>query len=216
MVDSRDHWSHAEWKHDDEKRLYVTLGFSLLLHAVLLLAWKLPAPLWKAADQAVLTVVLRGAAPLAPSAPAAVEKKTELPVLVRKEPAPAVFSVPPKPAAQGAVAPPVTRPQSASAASPARVAPVPTPGRLSNSRPAPVGVTVMLVIGGDGRVQQIYWNTLPALTDEQLRRVEAAIREKTYAPGQTINEIFDVRGFLKLAPARTEEGLVPALPPATE
>lgn len=202
------HWSHAEWKHDDEKRFQITLGLSVLLHAVLLLAWKLPPPLWKTADHAVLTVVLRGAASLAPSAPAEAEKKGEVSVLV--QPAPATFSVPPKPATQAVAEPSAARPQSAQIASPARVAPQPTQGRPSNAIPAPVGVSVMLVIGGDGRVRQIIWDQLPALTDEQLRRVEAAIREKAYAPGQTITEIFDVRGFLKLPPARSEESVGPS------
>ncbi|OHC69274.1 MAG: hypothetical protein A3H93_07775 [Rhodocyclales bacterium RIFCSPLOWO2_02_FULL_63_24] len=207
----RSHWSHAGWKHDDASRFYVTLGVSVLLHAVLLLAWKLPAPLWKAADQAVLTVVLRGAAPLAPTTPAAAAKKTGVPVLLRKDPAASAFSVPPK-SAQGAMAPPMARPQSVLSASSARIAPVPIPGRLSNSTPAAVGVTVKLVISGDGRVQQIFWDSLPALTDEQLRRVEAAIRDKIYAGGQTINEIFDVRGFLKLPQVRSEESALPYQP----
>ncbi|MDP2826183.1 MAG: hypothetical protein Q8O52_26285 [Sulfuritalea sp.] len=205
------HWSHAEWKHDDERRLHLTLGLSVLLHAILLLAWKLPPTVWKVADHAVLTVVLRGAAPLAQSSPPATEKKPDIAVLVRKEPAPAAFSVPPKPAAVAAVAPPAAPPQPAASAAKARVAEQPTPGRASNAPPAAVGVSVILVIGGDGRVNQIFWDRLPALTDEQLRRVEAAIRAKTYAGSQTISEIFDVRGFLRLPPARTEENMATPL-----
>jgi len=210
------HWNHAEWKHDDEKRLHVTLGLSVLLHAVLLLAWKLPPQVWKAADHAVLTVVLRGAAPLASSSPPAAEQRHEVAVLVQKSPAVATFSVPPKPAAQPAAVPPAARPQPAPAASQARQSTQTTAGRPSNSTPSVVGIAVTLVIGADGHVRQIFWDRLPALTDEQLRRVEAAIREKTYVAGQTLNEVVDVRGLLKLPPARPDESPVPAVPPASE
>lgn len=213
---AQSHWSHAEWKHDDEKRLQFALGLSVLLHAVLLLAWKLPPQVWKAADHAVLTVVLRGAAPLAPSTPPAAEQVHELAVLVQKDPATAAFSVPPKPAAPAAAVVPATRPQPALAASQARLSTQPTPGRLSNSIPSVVGVTVTLVIGPDGHVRQMFWDKLPALTDEQFRRVEAAIREKTYAAGQTINEVVDVRGLLKLPPARLEEIPAAVVQPAAE
>jgi hypothetical protein len=68
---------------------------------------------------------------------------------------------------------------------------------------------VKLVTDDTGRANQIYWSNLPALTDEQLRRVEAAIRARRYAPGQTINDVFDVREFLKLPPARRDDVLVP-------
>jgi hypothetical protein len=203
-------WSHAEWKHDDEKRFQRSLGLSVLLHAMLLLAWKLPPPVWKAADQAVLTVILRGVAPMAPGAEVAIEKKPDQSVLVKKEPAPVAIPVPvPAPAT---VTAPAVRPPAAQPGSPGRLAPRAAPGRLSTAASAPVGVPVLLVIGSDGRVNQIFWNTLPALTDEQLRRVEAAIRLKPYAPGQTVQEIFDVRGFFGLPQARSEESVTP--PPA--
>lgn len=209
MVGQR-HWSHAEWKHDDESRLYLTLGFSVLMHAALLLAWKMPAPVWKAADHAVLTVVLRGAAPLAQSSPTTGEK-ADVAVLTRKEPAPAAFSMPPRPAASASTAPPVAPARPAAPPSRARAAMQPTPGHPANRNPAAVGVNVLLVVGGDGRVQQILWDQLPALTDEQLRRVEAVIRRKTYAAGQTLNEIVDVRSILQLPPARSEESPEPPL-----
>ncbi len=208
------HWNHAEWKQEDEKRFQLTLGFSVLLHALLLLAWKLPPQVWKAADHAVLTVVLRGAAPLAQSSPAASEPKQDVTVLVQKEPAPAAFSVLPKPVVQGAPAPPAPRPQPTASVSQARVASQATVGRLSNAPPAPVGVTVLLVIGGDGRVGQILWDKLPALTDDQLRRVETVIRQRTYAAGQTLNEIVDVRAILRLPPAQADESTMPQQPAA--
>jgi hypothetical protein len=72
----------------------------------------------------------------------------------------------------------------------------------------------MLVIGSDGRANQIYWDKLPALTDEQLRRVESAIRSRSYTPGRTVTEVFDVREFLKLQPARNDDSSPPAPEPA--
>jgi hypothetical protein len=192
------HWSHAEWKQDDEKRFQLTLGLSVLIHAVLLLAWKLPPQVWKVADNAVLTVVLRAATPMSQSSPV-VEQKQDIAVLVQKESAPAAFSVPPKSVVvQGTVAPPATRPQPSLPATLGRVAVQPTPGQASNAAPAPVGVTVMLVVGAEVRVEQIFWDQLPALTDEQLRRVEGVIRERTYRPRQTLSEVIDVRNILKL------------------
>jgi hypothetical protein len=200
------HWSHSEWKHEDARRFQFTLGFSVALHAALLLAWKLPPPVWKVADHAVLTVVLRGAATAIPVSPKAAEPERDVAVLVQKEATPAIFSVPPKPAVQAPAVPAVSRSPLPLAGPGGRIAAQASPGRISNAPSAPVGISVLLVTGDDGRVNQIYWNKLPALTDEQLRRVERAIRAKTYASGQTISEVFDVREFLKLPPGPTEEG----------
>ncbi|MCX7156136.1 MAG: hypothetical protein NTW45_06805 [Rhodocyclales bacterium] len=213
---AQSHWSHAEWKHDDEKRLHVTLGLSVLLHAVLLLAWKLPPQVWRAADHAVLTVVLRGAAPLAPSSSPAVEQLHDVAVLVQKHAAPAAFSVPPRELAKPAVAPPAVRPQPAPAVSQARVSTQATQGAPLNRNSSVVGVTVTLVIGADGRIRQMFWDQLPALTDEQFRRVEAAMREKTYAAGRTLNEVVDVRALLKLPQPRPQESPESAVRPAGE
>lgn len=208
-------WHHDEWKHDDEKRFQVCLGLSVLFHALLLLAWKLPPPVWKAADHAVLTVLLRGVAPMPPAADFESPKKPDQAVLVRKEAAPVAIPAPP-PSAAPVPLPALRSPPSPSVASPGRLATKDAPGRLSSAAPAPVGVPVLLVIGGDGRVTQIYWDSLPALNDEQLRRVEAAIRRKTYAPGQTVQEVVDVRAFIGLPPVRTEDSLPPPAPPGAE
>jgi hypothetical protein len=72
------------------------------------------------------------------------------------------------------------------------------PGRPLNQPPKALGVPVTLVVGLDGRVEQIFWDQLPALTNDQFRRLEALIREKSYAAGQTINELVDVRSLLNL------------------
>jgi hypothetical protein len=91
-----------------------------------------------------------------------------------------------------------------------------TSGLGSNAPAARVGVLVRLLIGTDGRVDQIFWDKLPALTDDQFRRLEAVIREKTYTAGQTLNEIVDVRAILQLPPAQAQESAMPLPQPTAE
>jgi hypothetical protein len=58
-----------------------------------------------------------------------------------------------------------------------------------------------MVIGEGGRIQQILWRKLPALTKEQFERLEDILRTTTYAEsmaGSTVTEIVDVRGLLGL------------------
>ena len=201
--------SHDAWKHEDERRFGLTLGLSVAFHVLLLLVWKLPAPAWKAADAAVLTVVLRGAATAMPKIEAIPEPQRAPSVLTHKESAPAAFSVPSRPPPPAPVPRVRTRPADASAGEVGRKGDKSAPGRIANAPPGAVGVPVKLVTDDTGRANQIYWHNLPALTDEQLRRVEAAIRARRYAPGQIINDVFDVREFLKLPPARRDDALVP-------
>jgi hypothetical protein len=205
--------SHDAWKHEDERRFRLTLGLSVAFHVLLLLLWKLPAPAWKAADAAVLTVVLRGAATALPKVEATSEPQRAPSVLRQMEPAPATFSIPARPPVPAQAPPAPIRPSSASAGEAGRKAAKSAPGKIANASPAVVGVAVKLVTDDTGRANQIYWSNLPALTDEQLRRVEAAIRARRYAPGQIINDVFDVREFLKLPPARRDDALVPIQEP---
>lgn len=203
------HWEHEVWKFDDERRFRLTLGISVALHALFLLFWNLPPPVWRAADAAVLTVVLRGAAPVVPVSPPVPEQAREASVLVQNDPRQATFSVPAKPPIPVPAVPAMPQPSPAIPGELGRRASKLNPGRASNATPAPVGISVMLVIGSDGRANQIYWDKLPALTDEQLRRVERVIRARIYRPGQTVTEVFDVREFLKLQPARSEDSSPP-------
>lgn len=205
--------SHDAWKHEDERRFRLTLGLSVAFHVLLLLVWKLPAPVWKTADAAILTVVLRGAASAIPRIEAIPEPQRDPSVLRRTDPAPASFSVPLRPPLPVPASPAPVRPSGASAGDAGRPANKPAPGKISNAPSAVVGVAVIIVTDETGRPGQIYWNNLPALTDEQLRRVEAAIRARRYAPGQTINDVFNVREFLKLPPARRDDALVPIQEP---
>lgn len=198
------YWRHDEWKHEDERRFKVTLVVSAVLHALILLTWKIPPQMRNAVDSTVLTVVLRGTSS---SATVSVTQRDqekrpddEPPVLGLKAPEPVVL---PSQRYATSMAPIATK--SGTTGDAGRLAKQATPGAVVNVPPRPAGVTVMLVIGGDGRVNEIYWSTLPALTDEQLRRVERAIRGRAYMPGQTVTEVFDVREFLKLPPVRVED-----------
>lgn len=61
------------------------------------------------------------------------------------------------------------------------------------------GVTVTIVIGESGKVAQIFWNKLPALTDNQLQQVEESIRARSYLgsiPGAILNENIDVLSLI--------------------
>jgi hypothetical protein len=65
------------------------------------------------------------------------------------------------------------------------------------------GNTALIAIGADGRITDIVWNRLPALTNEQFLRLEAILRTNTYPEsmvGQIVTEVVDVRGLLGLAP----------------
>ncbi len=66
------------------------------------------------------------------------------------------------------------------------------------------GFPVTFLVGPDGRVGEILWNQLPALTDQQLSMLEAIVRQRYYPPGlpgvrvRTVVEQLDVRGLLGL------------------
>lgn len=79
------------------------------------------------------------------------------------------------------------------------------PGRDAHAEAAAGGVTARMVIGEGGRIQQILWRKLPALTSEQFERLEDILRTTTYAEsmaGSTVTEIVDVRGLLGLPAVR--------------
>ncbi|MBK8761074.1 MAG: hypothetical protein IPM03_11705 [Sulfuritalea sp.] len=187
-----------------------------MLHVAVLLAWKLPPELRKTSEHRVLTVVLRGVTMAESASEKFLAQDREAAVLVRKDAAPASFSVQAKPVVPTPAATVKNQPQNAAPGRQGQFATQANSGRASNSRLTPVGVAVLLVIGVDGHVSQIFWDKLPALTNEQFRRVEAAILAKTYAPGQTISEVFDVREFLKLPPVPTSDSDMVVTPAKTE
>lgn len=194
------HWNHAEWQQEDSRRLRFTLGLSIMLHAVVLLAWKLPPQVWRVADHPVLTVGLRTSAPGAAAGTRLAGQSRETAALAYDASVAAVVRNPARSVAPAPVLEPART--AVQPGDPVRQAARVMPGPAMNSSSAPAGVVVLLVIGDDGRPQQIYWDKLPALTNEQLMRVEAAMREKTYRAGRTIQEVVDVRGLLRLPPER--------------
>lgn len=208
-------WAHVDWQTEDARHLRAALGFSLCLHAIALFVWHLPTPAWSSASGApTLTVSLHSAAlpaartPLAAAGGAEGERRST-PMLVQER---ATLAVPPAltpgPPSR-AVSAPTEKPSVPLPAGKAPLAPR-TPPAAGAERPQPArpgGVTALLSIGEGGHVSQILWNQLPALSDEQLRRLEGLVRGRTYAgtlAGQTLNEVIDVRALLALPLPRAE------------
>lgn len=69
-------------------------------------------------------------------------------------------------------------------------------------------VDVLLVIGHDGHPHGIYWDRLPALTNDQLRELEALIRRQAYPSmeGARLTQTIDVFGLLAIS--RRAPGIV--------
>lgn len=199
-------------RQDQEHRLVLALVFSVLGHFVLIVTWKLPPTYWQQRGQTPLSVSFRPGLPPA-SAPgqAMVEaRKTSTPTAVVASSKPAEHVMPAAPATAG-------RPQTETPSrvrsdvppvKPQPLAPgAPAVGSSTPLAPQPLAVSVVLTLGESGQVQQIIWNQLPALTNEQLRRVEAAIRNRGYGRGsgnRVIEESLDIRPFLK--PPVSESG----------
>lgn len=81
-----------------------------------------------------------------------------------------------------------------------------TPPRASD--PGAGVVDVLLVIGHDGHPRGIHWDRLPALTNDQLRELEAMIRRQTYPSmeGARLTQTIDVFGLLAIS--RRAPGIV--------
>jgi hypothetical protein len=72
-------------------------------------------------------------------------------------------------------------------------------------------------IGDGGLITQILWDRLPALTNEQLKRLESILRANTYPEsmaGTMVTEVVDVRGLLGLSPIK--DSRPSATPTATD
>lgn len=201
------HWNHVEWQQEDSRRLRFTLGLSILLHVVVLLAWRLPPQVWRVADHPVLTVRLRTSEAGAAVSSQSTGQSQKITVLAHDKGVAAVVG---NPTLSVAPAPVVSAPRTfVEPGDPVQPSVRAAPGRAMNLSLTPAGVVVLMVIGDDGRPQQIYWDKLPALTNEQLMRVEAAMREKIYRGGRTIQEVVDVRGLLRLPLERPADIVVP-------
>lgn len=69
-------------------------------------------------------------------------------------------------------------------------------------------VDVLLVIGHDGHPRGIHWDRLPALTNDQLRELEALVRRQVYPSmeGARLTQTIDVFGLLAIS--RRAPGIV--------
>lgn len=69
-------------------------------------------------------------------------------------------------------------------------------------------VDVLLVIGDDGHPLGIHWDRLPALTNDQLRELEALVRRQVYPSmeGARLTQTIDVFGLLAIS--RRTPGIV--------
>ena len=204
------------WADEENRRLLITVGVSLALHGGALVWWKSPVASGSMSTSAV-TVFL----PDLPSSSAASVALTEpLPPLPSLVPPPLPMWTPPLfPLAEAAkpsttaVTPPVTQPatqraQVASTSAADQSAAQPAPQAASQRRSD--GVTVVLRVNADGKVTQIFWNRLPAISNEQLDRLEQIVRTRQFVPhftDRTISEIIDVRALLNLPPAQSADSV---------
>ena len=190
----------GEWAEED-KRLLLMVGLSLLLHASVLWLWKSPRSNGSITISA-LTVLLpqrTDSSPTIPPPPPLVTK----PVVV----APILIPLPTVASKLGPALPsaPVSAPTPAS---------LPAQDRASVANQ---GVQVVLRLSAAGEVVQIFWNRLPALNDEQFRRLESSVRARHYGAhlsDRSITEVIDVRALLSL-PAVQSDGLNSVSPAPT-
>ena len=200
-----DAWPHPPFAADwTDERLIRALVFSVVVHLALLLFWVPQHLQARQTGSSVLTVMLSKPADrpsgsiqqpvVSPQQGKAVEyltskAVTDLHVLV--EPA---NVDPAKQRAMSAEA--VSKaPGGEQTATPQAAA---SGGEYRSAR-RPGEARVALEIGEDGRVGQILWYQLPAMTDEQLFRLEATIRERyklQSESGHFVRQTIDVRDFI--------------------
>lgn len=192
---------------DEERRFVFSLGLSVALHVWVIgflqpshavryrgAYGELSVTFIKTATLAQMPIADAGTVESLPS-----EDSAAKPLSARVPERPAV-----KPAAT-AKKPQVALDSRAGRASPSVAAPSPlkqdiqaAAGTRAPQR-GPGEVSMLLVIDVGGRPGKIIWNSLPALTNEQLRILEARIRSRSYGQlpqGTTVNEVIDVFAVL--------------------
>ena len=192
--------------HDNERLLWA-LVLSFVMH-VAILATSLPQrPNSHVTGGVPMTVILQGKRQIPEASVSGVapnESKTEV-LRVLSQPKPSSFSLP-----TGQK----TRPLSADHDQPKDAESTRAPGRASDAQVTPWGgesrnlrkpgeARVMLEVNADGSIGQIIWDLLPAMTDEQFNKLEAAIRARG-RPGPSSNsfvrETIDVRDYIGTSP----------------
>lgn len=199
---SGQHVPRVEKRGDASSRFYVALSISLVLHAIVLIRWTTVAPTRHDAGYSSIDVVL----------------------VRTSSPSSATMQLPDD--GTHAQRPPEVLAQTLRSETPR---PPPSPNQTRDSRKSLTGgvakdrqngtqtgdahpagremrralkageASALFLINEDGHIGQIYWDRLPALTDEQMRRLENSIRSRQYprsSAGQVLSEILDVQPFL--------------------
>ena len=204
------------WTEEENQRLLITVGVSLFLHYATLALWKSPVASGSVSTSAV-TVFLAArpnsqAASVAPTEVLVPELSTPrlppLPPVPPVTPAPTpvaeiVKPLPPTPSLPQRMASTTSK---VSSAATGQASPPPAPQALTAQHAD--GVTVVLRVNADGKVTQIFWNRLPAISVEQLDRLEHIVRTRQFVPhvtDRTVSEIIDVRALLRLPPAQSAD-----------
>ena len=168
-----------------DRPFWTALLLSAVLHGAVLFAWKMP---WKAPakghGKGAVTVTLKG--PTAP--PRELPDSRVEPVVEARptRPAPTVL-------AQRAVPTPAVKTATPAAVRPPISAGSPL-GAVGNTSVTSRGlgrVTVILVVDPSGRVGEIHWNELPAMTNESLLRLEARLRQRVYPPALATHPVVE-------------------------
>ncbi|HQR03441.1 MAG: hypothetical protein JSR19_13085 [Proteobacteria bacterium] len=183
--------------------LRIALLLSLALHAALLLL-AYPAAPNRPSGQPVLTVELESAVTAASrsrlqqQAHKSRRPPESTPVLTQAGVSPVAISPPnqpqPRPTPETPAARVTSKPATGSQTGQHKAA-----GTATRVTLRPGEVAVVMLMDKDGRPGQILWDKLPALTEAQLLRVEAAIREMRFPEthtGQVRTETIDVLRLL--------------------
>jgi hypothetical protein len=189
---------------DENRRLRAAFFVSVLAHLGMLWQWSMSPVPSQPVSHGSLEVSFSKAAVAsklqAEAEPGVVQSQ---PVLVVKPPVESNFvaTVKPLPPRPTPVAAEPEKTVSQADATPQIEAPAPIKVRRPVLRSGEADV--VMVVDAKGRVGVIYWNRLPALTDEQMQLVELRIRQRRFEEGKrggAVSEIINVFEILR-APA---------------
>ena len=188
---------------DENRRLRAAFFISALLHmGVLWFWWQKPLPAQSISHGSLEVSFLQVARPVKISPPVPVVVPEAPPLLVTKKLKAAEIATAVKPL----IVPP-TKPASPPAQDPTAVTsdgePLKAsaaPGKLKRPVLRTGEASAVMVVDSSGRVGVIFWNRLPALTDEQMQIVETRIRQRRYEEGKrggALSEIVNVFDILR-------------------
>lgn len=203
-----------------DRRFALAMCLSLLIHGLVMFGWRNQPLLRQAIADGTLIVSFRAQSPA--EVPRAEMRQAE-PESPRRDEAekPVVLSAP---SSAMRVAPTANRQPSPVLASvpaqldePRHAAP-PAPRQGEGVVPAtpsrrarrPGEVAIIIIVDHDGRPGQIFWDRLPALTDEQFARLKLAVRSRVYGTavaGTRLDEVINVFALLNASePHRDSAG----------